>query len=531
MTMRLATSRRRQFIAASCLVAFVGTLIIFAAVALALWKTASRKEQTTLNSYADQAVTRAQQLYEETRLLLETMQLATESPCSVAHIARMRDQTMNTPSVEEIGYFENGFLKCTSWGKTSILARRVKPDYVTREGLDVALRMAPSASMSGQMTAIGLGNYNALVMPARFVDISIGDQTSLLLLNDRDQIIASRDPLHYFPKTKRIFNAKWVINAGYLVAASARNGFKAVVIEPRSNLLKRVWTELPLFLVAGASIEFLFLAFVYIFATRKLSPKAELLRAITHREFIVEYQPIMELNTGICVGAEALVRWQLADGSRIGPDLFIPLAEETGLISEITQQVIDQIVSELRDVLISDKSMHIAINISSADIQSGRILDYLQSRIQSTGIDNDQIWLEATERGFLDIESARVTLDRARALGHAVAIDDFGTGYSSLQYLQGLNLDAIKIDKSFVDTIGQTSCANSVILHIIGLIQALELLSVAEGVETAAQAAFLRKHGVTHAQGWLFSKPLPAQKFIEFHNSHKFPANRLSVVV
>ncbi|MBA8862850.1 sensor c-di-GMP phosphodiesterase-like protein [Ochrobactrum anthropi] len=528
MVRQFATSRRRQVTFVSCLIALVGSLIISTSVALVLWKIASRKEQIALNAQADQTIIRALHIYEEAQLLLETMQLSTEPPCSVAHIARMRDQTMNTSSVEEIGYFENGALKCTSWGKTNIPTQRAKSDYVTREGLDIVIRLKPTASMNGQMMAIGLGDYNALIAPSRFVDISIGDQTSLLLLNDRNQIIVSRDPLHYFPKTKLIFDAKWLVNAGYLVATSAKNGFKAVVIEPRSNLLKRVRTELPIFLAAGALIEFLFLAAVYFFATQRLSPKAELLRAISQREFVVEYQPIVELNTGRCVGAEALVRWQLSDGRRIGPDLFIPLAEEVGLISEITQQVIDQIVWELCDVLVSDRSMHIAVNISSADIQSGRILDYLQSSIQPTGIDNDQIWLEATERGFMDIESARVTLDRARELGHAVAIDDFGTGYSSLQYLQGLNLDAIKIDKSFVDTIGQTSSTNSVILHIIGLIQALELVSVAEGVETAEQAAFLRKHGVTHAQGWLFSKPLSAQKFIDYHNSRSVSSSKIN---
>ncbi len=126
-----------------------------------------------------------------------------------------------------------------------------------------------------------------------------------------------------------------------------------------------------------------------------------------------------------------------------------------------------------------------------------------------------------TERGLVDIDAARATLLDARDLGHAVAIDDFGTGYSSLQYLQGLPMDALKIDKSFVDTIGRDTATSSVILHIISMSQELGLITTAEGIETEEQAAFLRLKDVDFAQGWLFSKAIPSQDFIQFHEDRK----------
>lgn len=510
-------SRRRVLIISACLTALAGTIILLFFMAWVTWRTATHKELLSLNTDAYQTVKRALHVFEEARLSLVEMQSFTGPACSDEHIILMRDQTINTTSIEEIGYFDKGILKCTSWGKTSSTVRRVNADFTTEDGLDVTLRLTPSASKSGQMTAIALGSYNALIAPARFIDVPLNGQFATILLNKYNQIIASRDPLNYYLADIASIESDPLKDSGYLVGVSAINGLKAVVIEPRSRLVIRVGTELPIFLLAGLLATILFLAAVYRYFTKRLSPEAELASAINNRNFIVEYQPIIDLNSGKCVGAEALVRWLLSDGTRIRPDLFIPLAEETGLIVGITEQVIDLVIADLAGILAADKTMHIAINISSSDMQSGRVLHYLRDRLHSTGIENSQIWLEATERGFLEIDSARATIDQARETGHAVAIDDFGTGYSSLQYLQSLNLDAIKIDKSFVDTIGQVPAKNSVILHIIDLIHDLGLVSVAEGVEMEEQAAFLREHGVAYAQGWLFEKPLSAPAFIDFH--------------
>lgn len=521
MATTVQASRRRKIIAVACLTGVAGTIILFAAVLWAALRASSEKELAGLNSHAEQTLTRAQNILKEVQLTLGSLQSSTDKPCSSAHIFQMRDRTINTASIEEIGFFLNGYLKCSSWGKIRQTIHRAKVDFVTSDGLEITLRLTPSASLSGQMAAVGSGNYNALIAPARFVDLSVGDQTTVLFLTASNKIVARRDPVGQVSIGSQLVDIDALMKSGYLVGMSADADFKAVIIEPSHSLVLRLEKLLPTYLSVGSIIIFLFLASLYRLSVKRLSLKAELATAIINRNLFVEYQPILDLRSGECVGAEALVRWRKPDASVVRPDLFIPLAEETGLIIDITDQVIENIIEELGPILSSDKTMHIAVNVCSADLQSGRVVDFLQAKLLPTGISNNQIWLEATERGFLEVEAARSTIDRARELGHAVAIDDFGTGYSSLQYLQSLNLDAIKIDKSFVDTIGNTPETNSVILHIIKLVHALELDSVAEGVETTEQVDFLRKQGVAYAQGWLFSKPLSAGDFVEFHRCSK----------
>ena len=167
----------------------------------------------------------------------------------------------------------------------------------------------------------------------------------------------------------------------------------------------------------------------------------------------------------------------------------------------------------------ADRSLHVAINLCASDIETGRVLDVLERALAGSGIEAQQIWLEATERGFINVDAARATLEKARARGHAVAIDDFGTGYSSLASLQSLPLDALKIDKAFVDTIATDAATSSVTPHIIAMARGLKLQIVAEGIETQAQADYLAAQQVEFGQGWLFAKALPAPEFLTFYNA------------
>lgn len=249
---------------------------------------------------------------------------------------------------------------------------------------------------------------------------------------------------------------------------------------------------------------------------RRLSPVAALERAVKRHEFVVHYQPIIELEQGRCVGAEALIRWIKPDHVTISPDVFIPLAEKSGLIQAITEQVMTQVIRDLRNVLVADRSMHVSINLAASDVASGRFIDVLDEMRTKAGVYPSQIWLEATETGFMDLRSAKETMSKARGSGYVTALDDFGTGYSNLQNLQQLPLDILKIDKSFVDRISQPKSAASLIDHLIDMADSLGLAIVAEGVETAEQAAYLRAHNVRYAQGWFFAKAMSADAFVSY---------------
>jgi sensor c-di-GMP phosphodiesterase-like protein len=192
----------------------------------------------------------------------------------------------------------------------------------------------------------------------------------------------------------------------------------------------------------------------------------------------------------------------------VRPDNFIPIAEETGVITLITACVAEIVAADLPALLHLDPNFLVAINLSAPDLQSMQTVDLLKSMLKKTPIQPANIKVEATERGFLQGAETRDILAFIRELEIQIAIDDFGTGYSSLSCLQTLGLDALKIDKSFVDTIGTDGATSNVVSHIIKMAHSLKLIMVAEGVETEAQAVFLREGDVHFAQGWLFARPM-----------------------
>ncbi|UXS41504.1 EAL domain-containing protein [Agrobacterium tumefaciens] len=514
-------ARRWRVIAVGIFLAIVGAALPIAAMAWTSWRVAVQKELDILNLVAERSLARADNTFKEAQGALEAIEAAHLPACSDQHIAQMRIVTINVPSIEEIGYFENGVIKCTSWGRTAGNIAKSHVDYVTSEGIEVTLRIQPGVSHGDQMTSLHLGHHNALVAPSRFVDIILRDGMSLALLNDHGQVISTQNQPDARIVTALAVQAGRGVDDASLYSVVKDGGLTAVVLEPRAAMRERLLSELMVLLPIGAFIASFIVGIIVWMSRKRLSPQTELEIAIRNREFVVHYQPIIDLRTNICVGAEALVRWKRPDGTLVRPDFFIPLAEETGLIEPITDQVVEAIIADIGPVLVEDRTLHIAVNLCAQDIKTGRILEFIDQSLKPTGIRKEQIWLEATERGFIDIDAARITLDKARKAGHSVAIDDFGTGYSSLQYLQGLPMDALKIDKSFVDTIGRNTATSTVTLHIIGMARELGLFSVAEGIETDEQAAYLREHGVDFGQGWLFSRPLPAQQFIAFQRQNK----------
>ena len=514
-------TRRNRVITTGIILGLLGAMIPIATTAYASWIIAVRKDQDILKTLADQAIQRASDTFRDAENALDEVEAARLPSCSNDHIELMRRLTINAPSVEEIGYFENGVLKCTSWGATQETIRQSPIDFTTGQGLEVAIRVEPSASRGTRMIALHHGAHGALVKPSRFVDILMDDSMSLALTNERGILINELNAPDRALVPAPLGKPEKGMTEDTIYAVSRRDDLVAIAMEPRSNVAEQVRRERILFLPAGAIVATFVVGIVAWLSKRRLSPLAELEIAVRKREFIVHYQPIVELKTGICVGAEALVRWRRPDGTLVRPDLFVPLAEESGLIMPITDQVIDAVIADLREVLVEDRTLHIAINLCADDIKSGRVLAVIASKLQHTDIRPEQIWLEATERGFIDINAAKVTLAEARQRGHSVAIDDFGTGYSSLQYLQGLPLDALKIDKSFVDTVGKDTATSSVTSHIIGMAKALGLFTVAEGIEAEDQRDYLEGQGVDFGQGWLFAKALPASEFLAYHRHTK----------
>lgn len=291
--------------------------------------------------------------------------------------------------------------------------------------------------------------------------------------------------------------------------------YQLVLITPRASLpLKMngvIWLLFPGSLLLAWCMGWLVLQLV----RQSRSMSAELGGALRRGELQVLYQPIFELNSRRCVGAEALVRWRRPDGTLTSPDLFIPLAENTGQIRQITDFVLQRVLEQLGQLLRANPQLYISVNLAACDVMAPRIGRVAARLLAMHHVAASQIAFEVTERGLIDVVVARDNLQALRAVGHQVLIDDFGTGYCSLAYLQTLPVDCLKIDKAFVDALGHDAASSGVAPHIIRMAHALQLRVIAEGIEFEDQALLLNSEGVNYGQGWLFAHPLNARQFVE----------------
>ncbi|MDN3919363.1 EAL domain-containing protein [Roseateles violae] len=510
--------RRIRIVALGIMLAIGSTLLARLVLLYASWQIALQGEMEVLTQTAGHLLRRASRSVEASEAALREIDVAGFTPCSSEHIARMRLLTMNVRTIEEIGYFDaQGLLRCTSWWPTDRRIARTPVDFERADGIGVKVTARPRVSGGNSMMELRWGHHNALFDPERLVDLIVGRRDlSLVVANEQGRVIqASKEAapalLSGIPQ-----RPERGIDGDLMYAVARGDGWIALVGASRAAAVERLRAQQALLLPVGAALAIGMSWLAVWLSRRQLSELAQLRRAVQARAFVVEYQPLIDLASRCCVGAEALVRWRRSDGSLTRPDLFIPLAEEHGLIQAITDQVMAAVVAELGELLRSDPNVHIAINLGADDIRSGRFLPVLDRLLQDSGIAPQQVWLEATERGFVDVSSASSVIEQARRRGHKVAIDDFGTGFSSLQYLQGLPLDALKIDKSFVDVLGRETVTSSVVPHIISMAKTLGLAIIAEGVETQAQLDYLRAQGVDGGQGWLFAKAMPAPQFIAY---------------
>ena len=248
---------------------------------------------------------------------------------------------------------------------------------------------------------------------------------------------------------------------------------------------------------------------------QRLSLESELHTAIERDELVLHYQPKVNLRTGRIDGAEALVRWQHPTLGLLGPDEFVPLAEETGLIGPLGEWVLEQACAQSqawRDA--GFPPVRVAVNLSARQFQLAKMEDVVASVLRRTGLDPSRLELELTETlAFQDPAAITATLEDLRTMGVHSSIDDFGTGYSGLSYLDRFPVTSLKIDKSFVSRIGPDRPDSPIVLAVIALAKGLNMEVVAEGVETEQQLEFLREHGVDQMQGFLFSQAVPAEQF------------------
>jgi EAL domain-containing protein (putative c-di-GMP-specific phosphodiesterase class I) len=238
--------------------------------------------------------------------------------------------------------------------------------------------------------------------------------------------------------------------------------------------------------------------------------------AIEKDQFELYVQPIYDLNTNKIVKAEALLRWHISDEETISPDIFIPIAEESGQIVAIGRWVISNVCKLLSQLSSQNLSVTLSLNLSPRQIADRHLFDFISNAVSKNKVSPDLLELEITEGVLVDNhDKARKLLQELREMGVTVAIDDFGTGYSSLSYLKYLPIDSLKIDQSFVIDLDFNTDDQAIVLAVIAMAKSLKLDVVAEGIETEEQKLFLQEHECLVGQGFLLSRPLPIFDFIK----------------
>lgn len=239
-------------------------------------------------------------------------------------------------------------------------------------------------------------------------------------------------------------------------------------------------------------------------------------QALENDDFVLHYQAKVDAQTTVVKGAEALIRWQGTDGKMISPAMFIPVAEQTGLIIKIGQWVIEEACRQAKLFKTNNQDIQLAINISARQFQHRHFLTQLRKTLSETQADPTKIELEITESLIMENADQSIKImKQLKDMGFALAIDDFGTGYSSLSYLKKFPIDTLKVDQAFVRNLETDEDDQSIVRAIVDLAKHLNLKTVAEGVETEGQWQFLKELDCDYIQGYLFSKPDVAGKLIK----------------
>ena len=256
------------------------------------------------------------------------------------------------------------------------------------------------------------------------------------------------------------------------------------------------------------------------YSTDRLALVAELRRAIDEADLALAYQPMIDLERGMIIGVEALLRWSHASQGPIGPDVFIPLAEHSGLIGRITTYVLEAAATQAQAWREAGLDLTVSVNLSVRDLQRPGLAAAIGATLERHELPAARLQLEITEGSVMDQpDRALATLQELAGVGVGLSVDDFGTGYSSLAYLQRLPVNELKIDRSFVLGLAGSSSDGEIVRSTVGLGHNLGLSIVAEGVEDERSLAFLRDVGCDIAQGFFIARPMPADAVLEWARS------------
>lgn len=454
---------------------------------------------------------------------LTAFQNATFGPCNVGSVEAMRRLIYTNIYVKDLAITDNnGHVICSASGFEQIVRMRADSVTLPDSGFTIQPVQVEAAQFEGLMISRGLEpdrRLSALVLSnallsARGQRVILEDGFALLSLVDGTDV-------GRYPATRLSApNTKGSVNFEIIEKDLPQLPLKLKLYVAHSTLDKLMDSGSVVPLILGAVVlgALAFITFLYV-STHRDTQLSELEHALENREFIAYYQPIVNMRTGEFVGCEALIRWRKPNGTIVPPGDFIQQAERSGLAIPMTVALMNQIRDDLEGFYATQPSLKVGINLFSDHFNRRQTAQEVDDVFGPSGINLNQLTFEVTERlPLTSLNNARRVIQDLQQLGCSIALDDVGTGHNGLQYLLELGVDTIKIDKLFVDGLAQSGFSETIIEALVKLAKDMKMGVVAEGVESSEQMTKLKELGIDLAQGYLFSKPLPCEEYLQVLN-------------
>jgi sensor c-di-GMP phosphodiesterase-like protein len=439
--------------------------------------------------------------------------------CSDEEIYFFRQIVYRTNFLKDAGRMRDGRIACSVTIKSSDLPHdQYASSFSLPGGMKIYKSIAPFQVDDVHMLIAQLGDLYAVIDPrvGRGLD-SIRDHFTVTVL-DIDQnktgavlstVPTARDLL--FTRDGFMRQGKTL----YDTHCSVTRANCVTTFETFTEALQANHLQFRVFIFLGGLVGTCFGFACSLIYKRNRSLGQQLRRAIAKDRLSLVYQPIVYLETGRIVEAEALVRWIDEDGFPVSPEIFVGIAEEMGFVGDLTRLVVRHALRDMGQTLRNNPEFRLNINITASDLADPVFLPMLKQSLGDAGVMANSLAIEITESSTANNQVAQETIHQLRQWGHNVQIDDFGTGYSSLSYLQKLSVDTIKIDREFTNTIGTDSITVNILPQILSMAKELGLHVIVEGIETQEQADYFRgSERPILGQGWLFGRPVPALTFL-----------------
>ncbi|MEE4295163.1 MAG: EAL domain-containing protein [Wenzhouxiangella sp.] len=505
----------RKTLLVACSVGAIGVVMPIALVLWVIWQQTVIVEEQRLVELSQDLAAQTEAAIVDARSLLERLNKQEFEPCSQEHLLTLQNEALSRLHLRAIGYWEAADRLC---GAGLVQGQRLTPQRASRIYDSGVVAWWPSPDTTAGDVALFLmrfGNHDVAIDPRLLI-------TPGQLRDKRVALWVEGLKMSTYPEGAE-FPEPASLPEGLLVdrernqiisRISLGSVFPIEVVAIQS--FEDFWDRyrLPLTTIAGIGLVLmlLWLILVWRYLNRQLSLEAALRSAMESGRVHAVFQPIVDLRSGRCTGAEVLGRWTEKNGDAISPEIFVPLAEKAGLGTKLTLTILEDLLRHLASCPDDDQQVY-HLNLTEQDLALPEFSRRLRESLDRYNIAPERVALEITERALLDCDRIRQRVAELRQRGHGIAIDDFGTGFSSLSYLQKFQLDTLKIDKTFVDSLETESVTSSVIRPIIEMGLALNLEIIAEGIESIDQIKWLTDHGVKYGQGYWYSAPLNSAGF------------------